>query len=283
LDARKQLRLRGWLYVAVGIVQRNRYRLPVKNVEAQLKNRGLWVTFPPTYTFPMDESMTVDVSQFSFEEFIGFLFDRKVPAETESFAYLAERGETKKWNPWYWNTAVMFDPQRVCDYYIRLFRNPCFLLDRFSNPQLEQAFWGIQAANLDCSASNAIWNSDLPFALREECARSMFYLFRDLFATEPLESSVCMWWDSLCYDWHCGNKKRSRGGEDLAMQDVMFETLTEILALDSEVCQGAALHGLSHLHHPATEELIQNYLKMHPSLNEEWRDAALGAARFDLM
>src|SRR5438093_12509552 len=111
----------------------------------------------------------------------------------------------------------------------------------------------------------------------------MLPLFKELFFNEPLGYTASMWWDSFCYAWHCGTRKRSHGGEDLAMQNVMFETLAEILALPSEICQGAALHGLSHLHHPGPEELIQNYLSMHPSLNDEWKRAALGAARFELM
>ena len=27
-----------------------------------------------------------------------------------------------------------------------------------------------------------------------------------------VDTSVHMWWDSLCYSWHCGNRKRERGG-----------------------------------------------------------------------
>ena len=111
----------------------------------------------------------------------------------------------------------------------------------------------------------------------------MPYLFKDLFFAEPLDTAVYMWWDSFCYDWHCGNRKRERGGEDMAMQDVMFETLSQILAIPSEICQGAAIHGLSHLHHPKTEALIQRYLDRNPSLSEEWRATALAASRFELM
>jgi hypothetical protein len=92
-----------------------------------------------------------------------------------------------------------------------------------------------------------------------------------------------MWWDSLCYGYHSGNKKRSNGGEQLFMQDLMFETLVEILALDSEYCQAAALHGLSHLHHPETEEAIHFFLAQRPKLDEELRQYAFGAARFELM
>jgi hypothetical protein len=89
-----------------------------------------------------------------------------------------------------------------------------------------------------------IGESNLPFVLREEIIRSMAHLFRLSFVTEPLDTSVFMWWDALCYDWHCGNRIRERGGEDEKLQDVFFETLAEVLAIDSWICQEAALHGL---------------------------------------
>jgi hypothetical protein len=89
-------------------------------------------------------------------------------------------------------------------------------------------------------------------------------LFTQLFANESLETSVQMWWDSLCYDWNSGNRDRSRGGEDALMQDVLFETLSELLNSDSETCQGAVLHGLGHLHHPRTEELINSLSRATP-------------------
>jgi hypothetical protein len=219
----------------------------------------------------MGQPTHIDISPYAFDEFISFLFARDVLAENE------------KRSPWYWNTDVTFDPQWVCSYYVRLFRQPSFLLERFSKAQLEQGFWAIQSPNLNCSVSWLVWNTDLPFAAREECVRSMLDLFSGLFATEPLVTSAEMWWDSLCYDWHCGNRNRQRGGEDLSMQDVMFQTLSSILALDPAFCQGAALHGLGHLHHPGTDELVQRYIKQHPSLSKEWREYALAAARFEVM
>jgi hypothetical protein len=111
----------------------------------------------------------------------------------------------------------------------------------------------------------------------------MFDLFSHLFATESLDTSVQMWWDSICYDWHSGNRNRDRGGEDLQMQDVMFQTLTRILWLDSDSCQGAALHGLGHLHHPETQELVDRYLREHPSLTKGRVDYALAAAKFEVL
>jgi hypothetical protein len=99
----------------------------------------------------------------------------------------------------------------------------------------------------------------------------MFYLFQDFFSVEPLRHTANMWWDGLCYDWEIGRRQRSRGGEDEAMQDVMLETMSEILSIDSEQCRYAALHGLSHLHHPRTLELIQQYRSKIPSL-KNWCD-----------
>jgi hypothetical protein len=222
------------------------------------------------YTLQMD-MLSVDISRFSFDEFVSFLFDQDVPPETA------------KRDPWYWHTEVAYVPDLICSYYVKLFQQPQFLRGRFSKPQLEQAFWAIQSCNLECSASQIIWNSDLPFAAREECVRTMADLFRNFFAAEPLDTSGQMWWDSLCYDWHCGNRKRERGGEDERMQDVMFQTLTSILALDSDFCHGAALHGLGHLHHPETENLIQRFIAEHPDLSKDQREYALAAAKFKVL
>lgn len=219
----------------------------------------------------MEDRRHVNISQYSFDEFISFLFERDVPPDSD------------KQESWDWNIDVTYVPGVVCEYYIQLFQRPEFLRERYSKPQLEQAFWAIQGPNLDCSVRRILDDTDLRFGAREECIKSMFDLFRQLFAKESLDSSVHMWWDSMCYDWHCGNRSRERGGEDLQMQDVMFQTLARILSLDSEICQGAALHGLGHLHHPGTQELIDRYIRENPSLTKEWKDYALAAARFEVL
>jgi hypothetical protein len=156
------------------------------------------------------------------------------------------------------------------------------LLERFSKPQLEEGFWAIPGANLNCSVQNLIWIEELDFSIREGSVRAMYHLFEHLFALEHLETSAHMWWDALCYDWHCGNRDRANGGDDQYMQDVMFETLTKILGLESIECQKDALHGLGHLHHPGTKELIGQYVANHPRLTSEMRNYALAAAEFEV-
>jgi hypothetical protein len=219
----------------------------------------------------MTDRQPVDITEYSYEEFVAFIFDREI------------RPREGKYHPWYFDVRPTFDPNRLCEYYIRLFRSPQFLPEKYSKAQLEQGFWAIHGAAFDASAQHLIWNTNVPFRSRCECVKSMSDLFKRLFATEALETSVEMWWDSLCYEWECGNRNRERGGEDREMQDVIFEVLAGLLQTDSDTCQYAALHGLGHLHHPATEELIEVYLRQHPSLTPARRQYALAAARFEIM
>jgi hypothetical protein len=212
----------------------------------------------------------VDLTKSSFEGFVVFLFDRDVSLESEGRDY------------WYWHVEVEFEAKKIASYYVQLFRQPEFLLERFSKAQLDEGFWAIQLPNLDCSVYRIIGDSDLPLSVREECIRSMANLFTRLFAKEKFDTSVWMWWDSLCYDWNCGNRNRERGGEDLELQDIYFQTLADVLSIDSWTCQQAALHGLGHLHHPQTAELIGRFIDEHPSLTQEQKAYALAAAKFDV-
>jgi hypothetical protein len=184
---------------------------------------------------------------------------------------------------WYFHVDDTFDEEIVCSYYVRLFQRPEFLLLRFSKAQLEEGFWAMMGGNLNCGLKNLLSDTTLPFASRENCIVAMADLYERLFATEPLDTSVQMWWDCLCYDWHSGNRNRARGGEDKLLQDVFFQTLSRILSFDSETCQHAALHGLGHLHHPETSTLIDDYLMRHPSLDPELKTYALAAAKFQVL
>ena len=136
--------------------------------------------------------------------------------------------------------------------------------------------------NLDCSVHGIIFNTDLPQVTRIRCIESMFDLFQKLFINEPLDTAVFMWWDSLCYDWHSGNRNRDLGGDDLKLQDVFFVTLSRVLFIDSETCQKSALHGLGHLHHPDTKQLVDRYLQENPGLSEDLRTYAVAAAQFEI-
>jgi hypothetical protein len=217
----------------------------------------------------MGMSANNDLRGAGFDQFLSFIFREKVEGEYSKF--------------WHWETDVIFEPAEIVSHYMRLFAEPQVLIKKFSKAVLEHGFWAIQSGNLDCDVSHIIWMEELPFGIRANCVRSMFYLFERLFAMEPLDTAPNLWWDSLCYDWHCGNRSRENGGEDAEMQDVMFETLAKILQLPSFYCQRDALHGLGHLHHPDTGELVQSYIARNPGLDPEIKDYALAAAKFSVM
>jgi hypothetical protein len=216
----------------------------------------------------MEPHEQIDATNYSFEAFVDLHFNHK-------FAQDVER-------EWYWNSDVTFVAQQFCSYYIRVFREPESLFARFSKVQVEEGFWGM-ISGTDWSLPQLLFERDIPFSEREECVRAMFDLFKRFFAINPLDSSCHMWWDGICYAWHSENRVRDRGGEDLRMQDVMFQTLSAILYLDAPHCQAAALHGLGHLHHPETESLIQKYILDHPSLGAEQKEYALAAAKFEVL
>ena len=192
------------------------------------------------------------------------MFDRDVPPEAEMPT--AEERASR----WYYCTKATFDLELLSGHYVRLFCESARLLGMFSKSQLEHGFSAV-VSGCTFSVKNLIWNTDLPFEHRKRVVRSMFYLFRDFFSVEPLRYRANTWLEGLCYVWEVGQRQRSRGGEDSDMQDVMFVTMSEILSIDSEECRNAALHGLSHLHHPGTLELLQRHRSTLSCL-ETWCD-----------
>jgi hypothetical protein len=214
----------------------------------------------------MEQPESRDLTNIPFDDFVALIFN---PAE--------------QFKPDVLLPDMEINAQSVCAYYVQLFQQPEFLTSRFTKQELEEGFWEIMGYTHDWSLGDLIDYSNAPLSSRKECIESMALLFEHLFAREPLDTSVHMWWDSLCYSWHCGNRKRERGGEDLELQDTYFQTLAKVLAIDSWICQGAALHGLGHLHHPDTAALISRYIDEHPSLTKEQVAYAQAAAKFEVL
>jgi hypothetical protein len=221
----------------------------------------------------MSESVRYDITATAIGEFVSFLFDHEVVT-------LSHRREDPR--PWYLDAEVKFDPSQAVGLYTQLFTAPKRCLSPFSKAQLEQGFWAILGGNLECGVMPLIGEESLSFEIRERCVRSMFRLFERFFADESLESFPFMWWDQLTFDWDCGNRVRENGGEDLWMQNTMFETLSQTLTLPSKECQLAALHGLGHLHHPDTEALILRYVAHDEAMDPALRTYAQAASRFEV-
>lgn len=206
----------------------------------------------------------------SFPQFVEFLFNRptQLPEAHMEFEDLL---------------VVDFDPVLLAEYYIQLFSEPLFLLERFSREQLEQGFWQIQNINFTGSVYAIMWGESVPLSLRLRCIDSMYFLYKNLFAVDGLFTSSNMWWDCLLDGHSIGDKHSNHTEDEGKVQNLIFEVLCKILQLDSEECQGAALHGLNHLRHPATESTILDYIKSHPELKEDEVDYCMDCINGEIM
>lgn len=209
--------------------------------------------------------MTHNLHNSDLSEFVKFIFEHP----------LANQEQDEK--PWYWDDDLDldFNPTEILALYEKLFSEPVFLLNKYSEELLEQGFWAMQSCLLPCSVAELIWDVQVSRELRKKVVFSMPSLYGKLFALNPLETSSNMWWDSIAYGFYCGNKSRDRSEEEKEMQDAIFEALDKILQLESLDCQIAALHGLGHLRHPDTEILINKYLESNSKIDSEIRKYAI--------
>lgn len=124
-----------------------------------------------------------------------------------------------------------------------------------------------------------VWSSNASVEAKENLIISLYDLYENLYQYNFSEPSGSMWWNSLAYQFHAdsdtGQSRGSYSSEKLRIQDVMFETIKRILVIPSSACQGAALHGLEHMRHPDTEQVIMDYIKSHPGLSKEDRQYTL--------
>jgi len=213
----------------------------------------------------------VDLTKASYGEFVDFVFDHPTPASP--------------WEPeWFHDPEleVFYDARVQAAHLARLFREPEPIAKRFTCEQLEQGFWLILGpAGLDSGfLQGLLWDDELEWELRAALIDAMVDLFADFFAKEPLETTCFLWWDLLAWDYGPGGRDPARDADDARVQAAMFEALCRILALDSESCRKAALHGLGHLRHPDGPRTIEQWLETcgnaDPALRDYARECASG-------
>lgn len=212
---------------------------------------------------------TYDLRTCSYDEFLDFVFDHPVEKK-----------------PWYFGSRVevAFDAVHNTELLTKLFSNARPLLERYTRDQLEQGFWALQSGLLIGGLlPHLMFDQSMPFEKRADCIRAMFFLYRDLFAVDELHTSSNMWWHSISSSYQTGWRSQSTLDDNKKIQDVMFDTLTEILYLESEECQGAALHGLGHLLHPSTEMVIRDWIATQPDLPEDDLEFAEACITGDIM
>ena len=174
----------------------------------------------------------------------------------------------------------MYDAQTVVRFYSKLFSESCIVLRGYERSSVDAGFAAMVDPNVPMCLMELIWQANVPLNLREKMIMSIVSLYRDFFDHDPLFGTPFMWWDRIAYDFECGNRQRSDNFETARLQDCIMDALVQILSLPSIHSQRAALHGLGHLHHPRTREVIERYLArridVSPDLAGYARQAAAG-------
>jgi hypothetical protein len=203
---------------------------------------------------------TLDVSELDFESWLRFFFDRPPLAAGESFTgrFCADVECVQPAQP----RRIVMHLEMMCTRFADIGQ-------RYSLESLNQGLWGMFGiGNFELQAS--LWNDAVPLDGRLACIRSMRIPYLDFVAghkAEVMENAFDMWWDMLLNSFWSGHRRHHAYDHldpaDKAILDTAFETLDAVLGSADERCQGYALHGLGHLHHPAVAERVGRFIAAH--------------------
>lgn len=207
-----------------------------------------------------------DLAQLNFDEFVSFFFDHDI--DVEEFWYH---------DPAFITLGIFDDedtssPAIVVDYMSRLFTTFVETLARFSLQQIDTGIWAMLGPD-PFVLHKHLWLPTVPLLERTACIRSMYRVYSDFVSksqVKVMETCFYMWWDLVAtgfWDYLRFTEKIQAGDithlnqEHRILLDTLFETLSKILALPDEGSQGAALHGLGHLHHLGVRDLVQTFIQ----------------------
>ncbi|MEP3892464.1 MAG: hypothetical protein ABJN52_00475 [Litorimonas sp.] len=133
--------------------------------------------------------ISIDIRKASLKEFEGFVFDHDVHNVGSS-------------NVWYhqFDLVIRFDAIHNADCFTKMFANARSLFSKYDQAKLEQGCWAMFGAGFDGNLNDLIWRSDVPLEKKEALISSMFFVYRDLFASDPLGEACEMWWDGIAYE-----------------------------------------------------------------------------------
>jgi len=222
-----------------------------------------------------------DCSALSYDQWVRFFFDRPNPPQTDDLGYYFFDVDLRE-------EYTFFDvehPTKVVSHMTRLFGDFPKTVSVFTLPQINQGVWVMFGNNFECQ--RYLFDPSVPLEKRLECIRSMYCVYADFVApcvVPEMENCFQMWWHFIAesfwsrfYDYPNDSKSFDETLEQYPLEkdlnklneeakqilDTMFETLVRILALDDDRAQEYALHGLGHLSHPESKDVVQSYIDAH--------------------
>lgn len=211
------------------------------------------------------EPEALDFSIRPYEEWIEFLFDRKV----------APQDDGKYSSSSFFDYEFERHPQRPAvflEYLTRICRELPGLVERYGFEKIDQGLWAVLIGlHFSPSITELLWDSTIPLECRIECIRSMRLVYTEVVAKIPEDVEMVnifyMWWDLLDLYPPTNHAMRDHPNDDRANEkllvDVALNILKEILEIDDERCHSSALHGLGHLLHPRRAALVQDFIDRH--------------------
>ncbi len=216
----------------------------------------------------------------SYERWVEHVFNHPVLDPAWYFHLDSEHEEE-------WDSKA--DPARTLAHLTCLFRQPAFLIRRFSCAQIDQGLGYLVSPS--CSSHMfSLLETSIPWEERRECIEAMHTLYSELMAptygdvlghlenstTPELPHNACyMWWDVI--PLYGGMKHADRD----QIKDAVLHVFSKTLKLTSEACLESVLHGLSHWRMYApdlTEPIVRTFLKSRPAISAALRRYAKHAA-----
>ena len=182
---------------------------------------------------------------------------------------------------WYWSLEApkwRGSAENVATFVAETFEHSGELLSRFTDAQLNQAFWYLTSPG----SSNfmfALVEPAVPLATRLRALRSFVPLFEQVMAVrcsshlshldeqpaKPLNGACYMWWDNLPIYGKPEEPEREEFDAEV------LRVLSRILSIPHDACRESALHGVGerHCHYPNVEVLVDQFLAYTQNLRPE--------------
>ena len=221
-----------------------------------------------------DEPRDLDLASLTFDEFAAFFFAREVVSDDEQYGYFLTdlHGET-------YFESVPSSPEIVVDHLTNLFTQFGKIASKYTLAQVDQGVWGMWGVTL--RLHELLFGPPVPLKSRLDCIRSMYHVYSDYVSNlerppDPeIESGFDMWWDLVLHGFWDSSRPVIAGtwrgdaskldAESHVLLNVLFETLTQILAIPNRASQLSALHGLGHLYHPQVHDVVQGFIDANPT------------------
>lgn len=221
-----------------------------------------------------------DLDLEAFEAWVRYTFDRSSEELTKPVWYHRIDNPPTEWELRY--AAEINDPVATAIRIRHLFSNSGALLQGFSDDQVGHGLSFIVDGSLG-GEIHVLGNRDVPPVLRITGLRSIVTLFREVFAARlSADGAVSRQLDYICFMfWDVANLAYADG-------ETVLDVLEQTLALGSEPCQRAALHGLGHEYWSTRDrghvtDIVDRWLTRNPRVAGALRDYAERAQIGDVM